>query len=223
MSILDVFKGDAFSTLTLTDAIRDQRPYPGRLGEMGLFKETSVPSLKIAIERVGDLIKLVSPSPRGAPGETRDMPRRSITSLDIPHFERAWSVYADEVQDVRKFGTEFEVQTVQNLVAEKLMANLVDLDLTAEHERGMAREDRDLIATDEALAAFDMMTDEFVKSFKRLPGPIATDPVECERVTAIIDSLLDRLKIDFMHIRHRLATGQDEVFAEGDGGRPPCG
>lgn len=135
MSILDVFKGDAFSTLTLTDAIRNQRPYPGRLGEMGLFKETSVPSLKIAIERVGDLIQLVSPSPRGAPGETRDMPRRSITSLDIPHFERSWSVYADEVQDVRKFGTEFEVQTVQNLVAEKLLANLIDLDLTAEYAR----------------------------------------------------------------------------------------
>ncbi len=135
MPMLDIFRGDAFSATTLTDAIKDQRPYPGRLGELGLFRETSVPTLDVAIERVGDLIQLVPPSPRGGPGSTRDMPKRSITSLSIPHFERSWSVYADEVQGVRKFGSEYDLQSVQDLVAEKILANVVDLDLTAEYAR----------------------------------------------------------------------------------------
>ena len=135
MSFVDIFRSDAFSFTTLTDAFKDSRPYPGRLGEMGLFRETSVPTLSIAIERVGDLIQLVSPSPRGGPGSTRAMPTRSITSLEIPHFERGWSVYADEVQGARAFGSEYDVQTVQNLVAEKVTANITDLDLTAEYAR----------------------------------------------------------------------------------------
>lgn len=135
MSILDIFKGDAFSSVTLTDAIKDERVYPGRLGELGLFHETSVPTLDIAIERVGDLLQLVSPSARGAPGGVRDMPKRSITSLSIPHFERSWSVYADEVQGVRAFGSETELRSVQSLVAEKMIANVADLDLTAEYAR----------------------------------------------------------------------------------------
>lgn len=135
MSMLDVFRDDAFSTTSLTDAIRDQRVFPGRLGELGLFSSTSVTTLTIAIERVGDLIQLVAPSSRGAPGEVRDMPKRSMTNLAIPHFQRDWSVMADEVQGVRDFGSESAVRTVQGLVAEKITANIADLDLTDEYAR----------------------------------------------------------------------------------------
>lgn len=135
MSMIDVFRNDAFSVTSLTDAIRETRVYPGRLGELGLFSSTSVATLTIAIERVGDLIQLVAPSPRGAPGEVRDMPKRSVTNLSIPHFQRDWSVMADEVQGVRDFGSEYAVKTVQGLVAEKITANIADLDLSDEYAR----------------------------------------------------------------------------------------
>lgn len=135
MSMLDVFKTDAFSVTSLTDAIKSQRVYSGRVGELGLFSSTSVTTLTIAIERVGDMIKLVTPSPRGAPGETRDMPKRSISNLSIPHFQRNWAVMADEVQDVREFGSENAVKTVQSLVADKIRVNIADLDLTDEYAR----------------------------------------------------------------------------------------
>lgn len=133
--MLDIFNNDAFSVISLTDAISERRVRSGRLGELGLFASTSVSTLSIAIERIGDTIQLVAPSPRGAPGETRDQDKRSIESLTIPHFQRDWSVVADEVQGIRAYGSQTVLLTVQGLVASKIATNIADLDLTEEYSR----------------------------------------------------------------------------------------
>lgn len=133
--MLDIFDNDAFSVVSLTDAVSEKKVRPGRLGELGLFETTSVVTLEIAIERIGDRLQLVAPTPRGSPGEVRDDPKRTIESLRIPHFQRDWSVYADEVQDIRDFGSESRLKSVQKVVAQRIAANLEDLDLTEEYAR----------------------------------------------------------------------------------------
>jgi len=133
--MLDIFKGDAFTVTSLTDAIADVKYRPGRIGELGLFSSTSVSTLSISIERIGDILQLVKPSPRGAPGETRDMPKRNLRVLAIPHFQRDFAVMADEVQGVRAFGAETALKTVQQLVMEKMAANMADFDITEEQAR----------------------------------------------------------------------------------------
>ncbi len=133
--MLDIFNSDAFSVTSLTDALRDRKPRPSRLGELGLFSGSSVSTLTVAIERVGDVLSLVAPTPRGGPGETSEQPKRTIENLSIPHFQRDWSVYADEVQGVRAFGSETVLETVQAKVAEKIERQLMDLDLTDEYSR----------------------------------------------------------------------------------------
>ncbi|QRI61821.1 major capsid protein [Shinella sp. PSBB067] len=133
--MLDIFNSDAFSIVSLTDALSELRPRSSRLGDMGLFEVESVHTTKVAIERIGDTIQLVTPSPRGAPGETRDMPKRTIQDLTIPHFQRDWSVYADSVQNIRAFGTESQLQTVQGVVMREMKTHVDDLDLTDEYAR----------------------------------------------------------------------------------------
>lgn len=133
--MLDIFNDDAFSVTSLTDALRDVKPRPSRLGDMGLFLYSSVSSLSVAIERVGDVLQLVAPTQRGAPGEVRDMPKRTIENISIPHFQRDWSIYADEVQGARAFGSETVLETVQGKVAEKIQVQIEDLDLTDEYSR----------------------------------------------------------------------------------------
>lgn len=133
--MLDIFKSDAFSVTSLTNALRDVKPRPSRLGNLGLFGTRSVNTLTVAIERVGDILKLVSPSPRGGPGETRDMPKRNIRPASIPHFQRDWAVYADEVQGIRAFGSETVLETVMGKVMERIDAETADFDLTAEYSR----------------------------------------------------------------------------------------
>jgi hypothetical protein len=133
--MLDIFNNSAFSVTSLTDAISERKVRSGRLGQLGLFMASGVSTLTIALERIGDTIQLVAPSPRGAPGETRDMPKRSIENLSIPHFQRDWSVMADEVQGIRAYGSETALETVQGIVAGKLEMNIADLDLTDEYSR----------------------------------------------------------------------------------------
>lgn len=133
--MLDIFNQDAFSVTSLAMALRDIKPRPSRLGDMGLFGGEGVSTLSVAIERVGDILQLVAPTPRGGPGETRDMPKRSIQNITIPHFQRDWSVVADEVQGIRAFGSETALMTVQGIVADKIGVNTDDLDLTDEYSR----------------------------------------------------------------------------------------
>lgn len=131
----DLFASDAFSLTTLTDAIQDKVIRPGRLAEMGLFSTTSVHTLDIAVEQRGDTLQIVAPSSRGAPGEMRDYPKRSLHTFKIPHFQRDWSVIADEVQGVRAMGSSTRLETVQNKVAERISVNIADLEVTEEHAR----------------------------------------------------------------------------------------
>lgn len=133
--MLDIFNNNAFGVTSLTDAINDIKYRPSRIAELGLFSTSSVMTTSISIERIGDMLQLVKPSPRGGPGETRDMPKRTLRSFNIPHFQRDWAVMADEVQGVREMGSEAAVKTVATVVGEKLSANAMDLDLTEEHAR----------------------------------------------------------------------------------------
>jgi hypothetical protein len=132
--LINIFNHDAFSVVSLTDAVADKKVRSGRLTEMGLFDVTSVTTLEVAIEQRGDWLEIVPPSPRGAPGTVRDMPKRTIQNFKIPHFGRSWSVIADEVQDVRKFGGD-GLESVQSLVAERLATHIGDFDVTEEHAR----------------------------------------------------------------------------------------
>jgi hypothetical protein len=133
--MLDIFNNDAFSVTSLTDAVNEVAVRPGRLGELGLFQTTSVTTTTVAIERIGDTIQIVAPSPRGGKGDVRDNDKRSIKSLAVPHFKREWSVMADEVQGVRAYGQETAMQTVQGLVSQRMAINIDDLDLTDEYSR----------------------------------------------------------------------------------------
>ena len=133
--MLDIFNNSAFGVTSLTDAIRDLRYKPGRLAELGLFRTSSIPTLTVAIERIGDMLQRIKPTPRGAPGEIRDMPKRTIRDFRARHFKREWDVNADEVQGIRAFGSETALETVQGLVLDKMAANFADFDLEEEAQR----------------------------------------------------------------------------------------
>jgi hypothetical protein len=121
MSILDVFKSDAFSVTTLTDAINKMKYVPGRIGSLGLFTPTGVNTTSIVIDEKNGVLQLVSPSPRGGPGTTLPRATRQARSFRVPHFEINDAVMAEEVQGVRSWGSETEVETVQAKLGERMM------------------------------------------------------------------------------------------------------
>lgn len=133
--MLNIFETDAFSVTRLTDAINDLSFVPGRIGQMGLFEVDSVDTTTIAVEKKGDILVLVPPSPRGGTGTTVDKEKRDLRPLIIPHFEINDAIYAEEVQNVRAFGQESALQTVVQKVAQRLRTHSNSMAATEEFAR----------------------------------------------------------------------------------------
>lgn len=134
-NILDIFNDDAFGVTSLALALKDLTPVSTRLGDMALFDTIPVNTLSVAIERMGDTLQLVPPSERGSAGNTRGVEERTLEDIRIPHFQRDWSIYADEVQGIRAFGKTTVLETVMGKVADKIAVNSRDLDATEELSR----------------------------------------------------------------------------------------
>lgn len=133
--MLDIFKGDAFSVINLTDAINKIPYVPSGIGALRLFQETSVTALTIAIEQKDGVLTLVPPTPRGGPGTTTAKQKRSMLDLRIPHFERNDAIMADEVQGIRAWGSETLLETLQGKVAQRMQEHSQDFETTAEYHR----------------------------------------------------------------------------------------
>ncbi|MDK1386368.1 major capsid protein [Sinorhizobium sp. 8-89] len=133
--MLDIFKDDAFGVVELTAAINKIQFVPGRLSQMGIFTERGVRTTSVAIEEKGGVLTLIAPSARGGPGSTLDKAKRNLRSIAVPHFEINDAVMAEEVQGVRAFGQENELETVMGKVTERLGDHTVSFAATQEYAR----------------------------------------------------------------------------------------
>ena len=130
---LDVFQADGFTVMSLTDAI-NKIPYVPT-GLAGLFATTAITTTRVSIEeREGQLV-LVPPTARGGPGTTVGKMRRTLREITVPHFEVNDAIMADEVQNIRAFGSETEVETVQAMVAGRLQEHSQNFEVTSEYHR----------------------------------------------------------------------------------------
>jgi hypothetical protein len=136
MPMLDVFNSQAFSTMSLTDAINKAPFVPGRAGMLIPWEEGGVRTVNIAIEEIGGELSIINPSPRGGVGDSITKQKRTLRQLTIPHYQRDDAIMADEVQGIRAFGSETELQTVQNLVNARMNEHVMHgFDVTLEYQR----------------------------------------------------------------------------------------
>ena len=105
-NILDIFGDDAFSIVSLTNAISNIDHVPGQAGSLTFAGNgQGVPTTKVALEYKSQTLSLIPTSPRGAPApqETRD--KASIFDLEIPHIVLQETISAASIQNVRAFGS----------------------------------------------------------------------------------------------------------------------
>lgn len=134
--ISDVFNGDAFSVVAMTDSINQIPFVPGRAGQVAGWVEEGVPTTSIMLEEDGGELKLVNPTPRGGPGSTFVEPGRKARSLVIPHYQVDDFIAADSVQNVRAFGRTNQLESLQDRVNARLRNHVqLKLDPTLEHQR----------------------------------------------------------------------------------------
>lgn len=135
MATLDIFNNDAFSVSSLIGTITDIPRVPTQLGDEGLFTESGITTTTAFIERTGSGLKLVSSAPRGGVGDTVGREKRKLIPVATVHLPQRDTILADEVQGIRAFGSETEVEAVSNLVRRQLALLKGNLDLTIEYQR----------------------------------------------------------------------------------------
>lgn len=135
MSTANVHTGDPFSLESLTAAVNSVPYRPGQISASGIYEEDSVSTTMISVELRDGKLALVEPSARGGPGETTGDEERTKIAVEVPHYQRDDAVLADEVQNVREFGTESTLETIAGRVNRKAQRHAADLTMTLEHQR----------------------------------------------------------------------------------------
>ena len=135
MAHMDIFNDDAFSMVELTAAL-DKVPYkPQFLGELAIFESRPVRTVEVSIEKRDNKLALIQTSERGAPPTPRSNEKRDIRSFQTVRLAHDDTIYAHEIQNIRAFGSESELQQVQQDVARRMEYLRQDVELTHENMR----------------------------------------------------------------------------------------
>lgn len=135
MATMDIFNGSAFNTTSLTGQINRVDYQPGFLGSLGLFTPKPIRTRTAWVDVRDGKLQLIQTSAIGAPPKELSPDDRSAVPLKTVRLAEGFTMYAEELQGIRAFGSESETVQVQ---AEYLrrMANLrADMELTHEHHR----------------------------------------------------------------------------------------
>lgn len=135
MSALDVFKSDVFSLRSLTAAINTIPFVPGRIGAMNLFRSFGITTTTAQIEQRDGVLYLVEARPRGAPAKRNLDVGRKMIPINAVHLPVEDRLLADEIQNIREFGTENQLQTIQSKINEKLTTIRQSFEATLEFQR----------------------------------------------------------------------------------------
>lgn len=134
-TILDVFGGDAFKTISLTDSINALPYKPSRIGEMGLFVPAGITTTTAVIEEKDGLLSLIPTAARGAPYIYGRSTERVARAFKVPHLPLNDVILAADVQGVRKFGSADEQEGVIDVVNDRLESMRQSHEVTLEYHR----------------------------------------------------------------------------------------
>lgn len=192
MPLIDIFRDDAFSTVSLTDRILKAPHKPGRIGTLGLFRERGISTTTAVVEEKNGRLELIQTSPRGGPAGTIGEQKRTARSFQVPHLEKESTVMADAVQGVRAFGSENELQAVQPIIDERLADLRAMHEVTLEHLRAGAIKGQ-ILDADGSTVLFNLFT-EFGVSQQTYEFDLTTDATnvrsECVAVQRLSEAEL---------------------------------
>jgi len=135
MADITLLADDAFSVSNLTAAINEESKVPGRISSQGLFDEEGISTTTVQIEKDGDTLSLVPAGVRGQPGVVVEGSKRKLIPFNTVHLPQRATISADEIQNVRAFGTESELEVMQTKVSKRLRKMRLQLDATHEWHR----------------------------------------------------------------------------------------
>ena len=135
MASINIFNDDAFSLVSMTAAVNKLPRLPTLLGDMGLFTPKPISTDIASFEQNAGKLGLIQTSPRGAPLLPRERDARTLRHLMPPRIAKQDTVTAAELANMRAFGTDSELASVQVEVARRNAALRREIELTWENMR----------------------------------------------------------------------------------------
>lgn len=138
MATMDIFNQDPFTMVEMTTTVNKIPFQPKRLGELNLFMPRPIRELTVAVEERTGVLSLIQTSPRGAPIAQRGTEKRKFRDFRTLRIAKGDRLNASEIQSVRAFGKETELEQVQAEVVRRLSGEtglLRDVELTHENMR----------------------------------------------------------------------------------------
>lgn len=134
MSMLDLFLANpnAFSALSLSQALMEAPYTPGFFGDLGIFTEKGIPTTDFVLEYKGGVVSLIPNTKRGDRPQLELKQNRKALKLSCTHLPIYDSINADDVQNVRRWGSESELAGVNDLLADKMEYARQSLETTIE-------------------------------------------------------------------------------------------
>jgi hypothetical protein len=129
------FDNPAFSMASLTAAINYVPNRYGRLEQLNLFPAKPVRTRQIIVEERNGVLNLLPTLPPGSPGTVGTRGKRKLRSFVIPHIPHDDVVLPEEVQGLRAFGSETEMEALSGVMARHLETMRNKHALTLEHLR----------------------------------------------------------------------------------------
>lgn len=108
MSVKAAVESGKFTLNHLTLAINKSKTPKTRLAQLGIFEEKGIHTTTADIEFKDGKLILVTEKARGEAGDTLDRPNRDIHTFRAIHLPVSGTLLADDLQDVRAFGAEFD-------------------------------------------------------------------------------------------------------------------
>ncbi|HPT26751.1 MAG TPA: major capsid protein [Bryobacteraceae bacterium] len=194
--MLNPFSNDAFNMVALTAAINKVPNNYGRLEQLGLMPTEGVRTRTILIEEMSGVLNLLPTMPVGAPASLGTQGKRKVRSFVIPHIPHDDVVLPEEVQGLRAFGSENDLEALSNLIARKLQNMRAKHAITLEHLRMGAL--KGVILDSDGSTLYDLYS-EFGITAKSVSFALSTNTTEVlTKVLEVKRHIEDNLRGEFM-------------------------
>lgn len=190
------FSNPAFSMANLTAAINLLPNRYGRLESLNLFPVKPVRFRQILIEEKNGVLNLLPTLPVGSPGTVGQRDKRKMRSFVVPHIPHDDVVLPDEVQGLRAFGSETELETVAGVMARHLETMRNKHAITLEHLRMGAL--KGIILDADGSTLYNLY-DEFGIAPKAINFALATDSTNVrQKCVDTLAHIEENLRGEFM-------------------------
>ncbi|RYU56362.1 major capsid protein [Methylolobus aquaticus] len=198
------FHNPAFSMAVLSAAINIIPNRYGRMEALNLFPARPVRTRQIIVEEQAGVLNLLPALPPGSPGTVGTRGKRTVRSFVIPHIPHDDVVLPEEVQGIRAFGSETEMESIAGVMARHLETMRNKHAITLEHLRMGAL--KGVILDADGSVIYDLFDE-----FDITPATInfALDKADTnvkKKCADVLRHLEDHLKGEFMTAAHVLCS-----------------